>query len=135
MEYRPKLCADIVMGTLGLNKQPGNKQKSQPKKKKQTCRADKKRGRKPQKSATGPCCKKQKKQNRRRVVNNDKEANRNDSQSMMNTCGNCGFGYGEDDDPLIDDTWCRCALCSRWCHESCGTARSDKFVCIKCEDF
>ena len=93
------------------------------KKKKQTCGEDKKRGRKP------------------RVVGNDKRktklprktstpcsANR---KGIENTCVNCGYVYGDNDDPFIDDPWFQCGKCQRWCHESCGTASHTLFFLCK----
>ena len=53
--------------------------------------------------------------------------------SVMNTCSNCGFSYGEAEDPLIDDTWSQCITCHHWCHDSCGTAGGFGFVCAACE--
>lgn len=53
--------------------------------------------------------------------------------SLSNVCGNCGFTYGEADDPLIQDTWWQCMNCQRWCHESCGTTGQFGFVCAACE--
>ena len=47
-------------------------------------------------------------------------------------CGNCGFLYGEPNDPLIDDEWFKCVHCVKWCHFSCGTARKKTFTCHKC---
>lgn len=47
-------------------------------------------------------------------------------------CGNCGFTYGEPNDPLIDDEWCRCIGCTKWCHISCGETRRKAFSCFKC---
>jgi hypothetical protein len=115
--------------TLGLYKKVGKKDNREPKSKKQTCRADKKRGRKPKNSVC------EKKQSRRRMLNGKQpRPNTNDTQSLMNMCGNCGFGYGDVEDPLIDETWWRCVKCSRWFHESCGTARSYQFVCTNCDN-
>lgn len=39
---------------------------------------------------------------------------------------NCGFIYGEPDDPLIGDEWLKCA---KWCHISCGQVRKNSFPC------
>jgi len=46
---------------------------------------------------------------------------------------NCGYVYGDNDDPFIDDQWLQCGKCRRWCHESCGTASRAMFSCAKCE--
>jgi len=47
-------------------------------------------------------------------------------------CGNCGFQYGEPNDPLIEDDWLVCVHCAKWCHFSCGTVRKKTFACHKC---
>lgn len=47
-------------------------------------------------------------------------------------CGNCGYTYGEPNDPLIDDEWCKCIHCTKWCHISCGETRKKAFLCFKC---
>lgn len=47
-------------------------------------------------------------------------------------CGNCGYTYGEPNDPLIDDEWCKCIRCAKWCHISCGETRKKTFSCFKC---
>lgn len=57
-------------------------------------------------------------------VENDVEEN--------DECGNCGFKYGEPNDPLIADDWLKCVNCAKWCHFSCGTARKNTFNCYKC---
>jgi len=48
-------------------------------------------------------------------------------------CGNCGFQYGEPNDPLIEDDWLVCVHCAKWCHFSCGIVlRKKTFACHKC---
>ena len=93
------------------------------KKKKQTCREDKKKGRKPRDVG-----KDKKKTKLPRKTSTPLSVN-----SLEDTCVNCGYMYGDNDDPLIDDPWVQCAKCQRWSHESCGTAFRTVFCCAKCE--
>jgi len=30
-------------------------------------------------------------------------------------CAHCGYGYGNTDDPHIEDDWCQCTVCHDWC--------------------
>jgi len=95
-----------------------------PKKKKQTCRQNKKRGRKPQgdkRKTKQPCT----------TTTTPSSANKKGEEDV---CVNCGYVYGDYDDPLIDDPWFKCGKCGRWGHESCGNvAHRGLFCCAKCE--
>jgi len=97
--------------------------KIQKKKKKLTCRQDKKRGRKPQGD--------KRKTKQPRSTSTPSSANNKGEEDM---CVNCGYMYGDYDDPLIDDPWFQCGKCGRWGHESCGNvAQHGLFFCVKCE--
>lgn len=49
-----------------------------------------------------------------------------------NVCGNCGFVFGDPNDPLNEVEWLKCSRCSKWCHFSCGTACKITFECFTC---
>jgi hypothetical protein len=72
-------------------------------------------------------------------VSNGKKSRKKTSRStvpdnsLTEICGNCGFTYGEPEDPLVEDKWWQCLTCQRWCHESCGTTVGVGFVCAACE--
>jgi hypothetical protein len=87
-------------------------------------------------SSTEPKAKVQKR-NPKIVKNKDKPNSRpitscaNEAEDN-DICGNCGFAYGDPNDPLIEDEWLKCIRCSKWCHFSCGTARKMTFECFTC---
>jgi len=43
-------------------------------------------------------------------------------------CGDCGFMYGDADDPLLGDSWETCFTCQKWFHEFCGESVNKHFV-------
>jgi len=92
----------------------------------QTCRENKKIGRKPR--DVGNDTKKTKLP--RKKTSAPRSVNR---KGIEDTCVNCGYFYGDTEDPFIDDQWFQCHQCRRWCHESCGTASRNVFCCAKCD--
>jgi hypothetical protein len=66
------------------------------------------------------------------------KSNANSKNSCVNenesndVCVNCGYKYGDPNDPLIEDEWVNCNKCSNWCHMSCGMSRKRSFECYKC---
>jgi hypothetical protein len=50
----------------------------------------------------------------------------------QNTCAYCGFSYGDNDDPLLGDEWCRCSKCKKWVHESCSNNSNNLLYCYCC---
>jgi len=107
------------------------KQGEKVKKRKLTCREDKKRSSK--------SCNIVNQHNRRKTEQTEAKLSHvmpgtsAVKNHLENICGYCGFEYGEDDDPLYEDSWLLCTKCSHWCHESCGTNCHNNFFCAKCE--
>jgi hypothetical protein len=97
--------------------------------KKQKCidvaRRDKKGARKAVKVVKQPL-------NKAGCSNMYKSSNSKGKQEEKDICGNCGYTYGHDDDPFIEDLWYRCSVCDEWYHESCGTFTKKRFLCNKC---
>ena len=98
----------------------GSQQKKAVKKKKMTCRADKKRGRKPKesnctKTATHP--KVRRNEPTKKVPSSD-------------SCIICGELYVNS---RAGERWIQCEMCSGWCHEDCtGGETSRGFFCDFC---
>ena len=56
---------------------------------------------------------------------------------LNNICVNCGFSYGDADDPLLEESWVQCGKCTRWMHDACSMQQGGKkgkkhCICVKC---
>lgn len=52
-----------------------------------------------------------------------KESHQNDKTA------HCGYFYGDEDDPLIEDEWNLHSKCGHWASESCGNVNWKTFMC------
>jgi len=55
------------------------------------------------------------------------------SREDKGVCAHCGYGYGDADDPHIEDDWCQCTVCHYWWHEVCSLACGFKGLSSKCD--
>jgi hypothetical protein len=60
-----------------------------------------------------------------------------EKNDLSNICVNCNYSYGDEEDPLIGDSWVKCHTCTRWMHESCSVhgkkgKGKKRFICHNC---